>query len=203
MMDAITKAKRTLTSTFLKSIRENDGLNPTEADNRLNSASRRVVVAFGTSLGASCCCKPSATPNKTLAWSTSTVARKKTPIDRDQLQGAIDEVEGGRNPPANLNQLYKAVGKLLAKPPGAVKGRIEDYQLTLKTKPGRSFNKVSGESSGDKLDLTPFTKRGIVVTDLGDMLTSQYKSMEENRSIREAWKEIRRTTGNPTPNEGD
>lgn len=138
------------------------------------------------------------------------MARKKIPIDRDILEQAITQVEGGRNPPSSLNALYVAVGELLGRPAGVVKGRIEDYGLTLKTQPGRT-RKSSKKTPSPPirtektpiLDLTPYTKRGIRVTSLGDLFTSSLKDDETNRAIMSAIVEIRQTYGLPALSSDD
>jgi hypothetical protein len=131
------------------------------------------------------------------------MARKKTPIDRDQLIQAIAQVEGGKKPPTNLAMLYKKVSDLLGKSPGAVKGRIEDYGIPLKTQPGRRVGEptIHPAKSSSTLDLTPFTKRGIVVRELGDLYTSSLRTDEENRKLMAAIVEVRKTYGLPAMSE--
>ena len=65
------------------------------------------------------------------------MGRVRIDIDRVILTAAINNVEGGDSPPSNLNDLYIRVSKLLGVSTGAVKGRIEDYEIPLKTPKGR------------------------------------------------------------------
>lgn len=140
------------------------------------------------------------------------MARKKVMINRDALIAAIEKVEGGDRPPRHRNELYIMVSQELESqgikaPPGSVLGRINDYGLTVKTPIGKrggflrnpQDDNITSLPTEQVLDLSPFTGRGIEVNNLGDLLTSTYKSHEENKKIQAAWKEVRLNTNNPRP----
>lgn len=144
--------------------------------------------------------------------------RKKVMLDKDALTAAVKEVENGRNPPTNLSDLYRAVSEKLVQQgmteatPGAVLGRIQDYNIPLKTQPGRRFGRDNPDNEQEgiissaspprpqttnDIDWSPFTKRGIEVNSLADIFTSPLKDDDTNCAIMSAIVEIRRTYGLP------
>lgn len=134
--------------------------------------------------------------------------KTKTHIDRDALVASITKIEGGKNPPKNLSSLFKAVAEDLGTSPGAVMGRINDYGITVATKPGRRVGvkeepieqeqeKKENPKIEPGIDLTPFTSRGIIVRNIDDLYTSALKDDNTNKAIMAAIVEIRRTKGLP------
>lgn len=123
------------------------------------------------------------------------MGRPRINIDRGLLEKAIQDVQNGNDPPPTLSQLYKRVAEKLGKgaTPAAVIGRIKEYDISVQIRDNESKTKIP------YAEFSPFTSRGIVVTTVGDLLTSHLKDDDINRKIREAWAEVRRKTGHKKP----
>lgn len=137
------------------------------------------------------------------------MARKKLSIDKAKLEAAVKKIEGGMTPPKNVSQLYTMVSKDLMSQgvhatPATVKGRIIDYNIPLLTQGPRVQTDTEKPTETPEptdppegFDFKPFTRRGIKVESLADMLTSPLKDDTTNRAIMYAIAEIRRTAGLP------
>jgi hypothetical protein len=126
------------------------------------------------------------------------VMRRKIQLDKEKLIAAIAREEDGPDPPKSRDELYHRVAARLDTVHGAVLGRIRDYGIPLKTAKAKGGKPATGKRKV-YLDVSPFTDRGLTVTDLSDLVTSVDRSEEENKKIKEAWVEIRQQHGLITP----
>jgi hypothetical protein len=128
----------------------------------------------------------------------------KKVVDPVAFQTVIDKLEKNK-PFKNLTVLFKAVaksdwGKTNKITAPVAYARFREFGLTAKTKPGRTFQPKEGNAPPANF-FQPFTSRGIEVSSLDDIITSAYKTAEQNEAIRDAWREVRKTAG-PRPEKG-